>query len=93
MKIQILGTGCAKCLQTERIVRDAVKQTGIDAEVVKVTDAMEIVSLGIMSTPAVLIDGKVACSGHVPTLEQVKGWLADAPTAASSCGCGCCCSR
>lgn len=91
MKIQILGTGCAKCLQTERIVSDAVKQTGIDAEVVKVTDAMEIVRLGIMSTPAVLIDGKVACSGYVPTLEQVKDWLAAAPAGASSCGC--CCSR
>lgn len=93
MKIQILGTGCTKCLQTEQIVRDAVKQTGIDAEVVKVTDAMEIVSLGIMSTPAVLIDGKVACSGYVPTLDQVKNWLADTSTDASSCGCGCCCSR
>lgn len=94
MKIQVLGPGCAKCIQTEKIVREAVEQSGVTAQVIKVTDIMEMMNLGVMSTPAVIIDGKIVCSGRVPTHDQVIGWMKGAIAADSvSCSCSCGCSR
>lgn len=75
MKIQVMGPGCAKCAQTEKIVREAVAEAGVDAEIVKVKDFAEIAALGVFSTPAVAIDGVVKVVGRVPDKSEVIGWL------------------
>jgi small redox-active disulfide protein 2 len=75
MKIEILGTGCSKCRQTEKIVRRAVEETGVSAEVLKIEDLQDIVDRGVMMTPAVVIDGDVKIMGHVPSVEEVKKLL------------------
>lgn len=72
MKIEIYGSGCSKCKQTEKIVRLAVEELDSDATVEKVTDIMVIMEKGVVSTPALVIDGKVVLSGKVPTLEEAK---------------------
>jgi small redox-active disulfide protein 2 len=75
MEIKVFGTGCAKCKKTEEIVHQALAETGVAAEVVKVGDIREIVMAGVMSTPAVSVDGTVKITGRVPTLDEVKGWV------------------
>ena len=72
MKIEVLGTGCAKCKATEKVVRKAVEELGIQAEVVKVEDLQDIIDRGIMMTPAVIINGDVKIVGHTPTVEEIK---------------------
>ncbi|ABR30688.1 redox-active disulfide protein 2 [Thermosipho melanesiensis] len=74
-KIEILGSGCPKCKQTEKIMKIAVKDLEIDAKIEKVTDIDEIISRGVVATPAVAIDGKVVISGKIPTLEEAKELL------------------
>jgi small redox-active disulfide protein 2 len=71
MKIQVLGSGCAKCKILEEKVREAVSELGIDAEVVKVTDMDEIINMGVMMTPALAIDDDVKTVGKVLTTDQV----------------------
>lgn len=80
MKIQVAGPGCPKCQMTEKHVREACSQLGLDVEVEHLTDAREMAMLGVMLTPAVIVNGKVIESGHVPTTENIKakiGALAD----------------
>ncbi len=72
MKIEILGTGCAKCKATEKVVRKAVEELGIQAEVIKVEDLQDIVNRGVMMTPAVIVDGEVKIVGHTPTVDEIK---------------------
>ena len=72
MKIEVLGTGCAKCRATEKVVKKAVEELGIQAEVVKVEDLQEIIDRGVMMTPAIIIDGEVKIVGHTPTVEEIK---------------------
>jgi small redox-active disulfide protein 2 len=72
MKIEILGTGCAKCKATEKVVRKAVEELGIQAEVVKVEDLQDIVDRGVMMTPAVAVDGEIKIVGHTPTVDEIK---------------------
>ena len=72
MKIEILGTGCAKCKATEKVVRKAVEELGIQAEVIKVEDLQDIVNRGVMMTPAVIVDGEVKVVGHIPTVDEIK---------------------
>jgi small redox-active disulfide protein 2 len=72
MKIEILGTGCAKCKATEKIVKQAVEELGIQAEIVKVEDLQDIVDRGVMMTPAVVVDGEVKIVGHTPTVDEIK---------------------
>ncbi len=76
MDIKILGPGCAKCGKTEKIVREAVEAAGIEANVEKVTDMMEIAGYKVFSTPAVVVDGEVKLSGKVPKKKDVLGWIA-----------------
>jgi small redox-active disulfide protein 2 len=78
MKIQILGTGCPKCEKLAELVEAVVKELGLNAEIEKVTDIMKILDFGIMSTPALALDGKVLASGNVPSPEQVKRLLQQA---------------
>ncbi len=75
MDIKILGPGCPKCKKTEEIVREAVAESGADAEVTKVTDTMEIAGYGVFGTPAVVIGEEVKSVGKVPKKEDVKKWL------------------
>lgn len=75
MKIEILGPGCAKCATLYDNVRTALKEMGKDAEVVKVQDIASIMKYGVMSTPALVIDGQVKCSGKAPGVAELKGVL------------------
>ena len=75
MIIKILGTGCPKCKTLEKITREVVEQTGIDATIVKVEDIMEIMKYGIMTTPALVVDEKVAIKGRLPSAEEIKNVL------------------
>jgi small redox-active disulfide protein 2 len=75
MDIKVLGPGCPKCEQTERNVKDAVAETGVDATVDKVTDVMEIAGYGVFGTPAVVVDGEVKCVGKIPGKEEIKTWI------------------
>ena len=72
MEIKILGTGCPKCKTLEKVTREAVAETGINATVDKVDDILKILEYGIMHTPGLVINGKVVLSGQVPTMKQVK---------------------
>jgi small redox-active disulfide protein 2 len=72
MKIQIAGPGCPKCQMSEKHVREACAQLGVDAEIEHLTNPREFGLLGVMMTPAVIIDGKVVVSGHVPTVDTIK---------------------
>jgi len=72
MVIEILGTGCAKCEQLAANAGEALKQTGIAAEVNKVTRLKDIVKYNVMVTPALVVDGEVKSSGKVLSVEQIK---------------------
>ncbi len=78
MLIQILGTGCAKCTKLAELVDQAAKQVGGDYVLEKVTDIGQIIAMGVMVTPAMMIDGKLRCSGSVPTLPQLVALLEEA---------------
>lgn len=71
MKIEVLGPGCAKCLTLYDNVKSALKESGKEAEVVKVQDIPSIMKYGVMSTPALVIDGKVAFSGKTATSAEI----------------------
>jgi small redox-active disulfide protein 2 len=75
MNIKVLGPGCAKCQQTEKIVKEAVAEAGIEAQVEKVTDTMEIAGFGVFGTPAVVVDGEVKSVGKIPKKQDVKSWI------------------
>ena len=75
MEIKVLGPGCPKCQQTEKIVKEAVAEAGVEARVEKVTGAMEIAGYGVFGTPAVVVDGDVKSVGKIPRKEEVKAWI------------------
>jgi small redox-active disulfide protein 2 len=72
MKIEILGTGCAKCHKLDELVRETVKEAGISAEITKVDDIKKIMTYGVMTTPALVIDGKVKVAGKIPSIAEIK---------------------
>jgi len=75
MKIKVLGPGCPKCQQTEKVVKEAVAESGVAADVEKVTDLMKIAGYGVFGTPAVVIDDEVKSVGKVPSKKDVMSWL------------------
>ncbi len=75
MKIEVLGTGCAKCKTLYENVKKAVEMSGKEAEVVKVEDIPSIMKYGVMSTPALVVDGVVKFSGKVPGADEIRGML------------------
>lgn len=75
MDIKVLGPGCAKCQQAEKVVREAVAESGLAADVEKVTDVMKIAGYGVFGTPAVVVDGEVKSVGKIPSKADVKSWL------------------
>jgi small redox-active disulfide protein 2 len=75
MKIEILGIGCPKCNAATENVKKALSDIGKTAEVVKVTDIKQMMERGVMSTPALIIDGKLMVQGKTPNVEQIKNWI------------------
>jgi small redox-active disulfide protein 2 len=73
--IQVLGTGCPKCKTLAENAEEAVRQSGVDAQIVKVTSIAEIADFGVMMTPALAIDGDVKSSGKVLSVEDIKALL------------------
>lgn len=95
MEIKILGTGCAKCDMMESVAREAVSTLGLDATVEHVRDFGEIMSYGVMATPALVVDGEVRLAGRVPSaaaMAKVLSGARDAHAGQGGCGCGggCC---
>ncbi len=76
MKIQVLGPGCPKCKKLAENAEAAVKALGVECQVEKVTDIAQILSFGVMMTPALVVDGKVKLVGKVPSPDQIKALLA-----------------
>ena len=72
MEIKVLGSGCAKCKTLEKLTREAVAETGVSAEIEKVEDMFKILSFGVMSTPALVINQKIVLSGRVPSILEIK---------------------
>jgi small redox-active disulfide protein 2 len=75
MDIKILGTGCPKCKTLEKVTREVIEETGISADIGKVEDIMEIMNYGVVSTPGLVVDGKVKVSGRVPSRDEIKKFL------------------
>ena len=75
MEIKILGPGCPKCKTLEKLTREVVEQNHIDATVSKVDDIVEIMNYGVMSTPALVVNGKVVLKGRVPSADELKKLL------------------
>ncbi len=75
MEIEVLGTGCAKCKKLELSVREVAQELGVDAVISKVEDLAEIMGYGCMTTPALVVDGKVMCAGRIPGKKEIAGWL------------------
>jgi len=75
MKIEVLGMGCAKCNNLHENATKAVKEKGVQAEVLKIEDIDKITDYGVMMTPALVIDGEVKTAGKVPTAEEIAKWL------------------
>jgi small redox-active disulfide protein 2 len=75
MKIEILGMGCPKCKKLEENAKKAADELKIKADFSKVTDINKIVEYGVMSTPAIVIDGEVKAYGKIATTEEIKKWL------------------
>ena len=74
-KIEILGMGCARCNQLTERAKEAVKELGIEAQVVKVQDIKAITNYGVLMTPALAVDGVVKVAGKLPKLEEIKEWI------------------
>jgi len=72
MEIKILGTGCPKCKSLEKLTRDAVSELDIKANISKVEDIVEIMSYGILATPALVIDEKIVLKGYLPSEKEIK---------------------
>lgn len=72
MEIKILGTGCPKCKSLEKLTREVVEAEGIDAVITKVEDIMDIMSYGVMMTPALVVDGQVMLKGRMPSVKEIK---------------------
>ena len=90
--IKVLGTGCANCKTTLKLIEEIAAEKGVAVELEKIEDMQAIMGYGIMSTPGVVIDGKVVHAGGVPSRDKIAGWLAgttDVPQAATA---GNCCS-
>lgn len=79
--IKILGTGCPNCKKVEALARQAAENMGIEAEFIKVTDYKEIMQYPILSTPGLVINEKLVCSGRIPSPSEITTWLANAAMA------------
>ncbi len=77
MKIKVLGTGCAKCKKLYAEAEKAIAESGLEAELEKVENLDDIMSYGVMMTPALLVDEEVKCTGRIPKSGQIISWIAE----------------
>ncbi len=77
MDIKVLGSGCPKCHETERLVREVVAESSVDGKIEKVTDLMKIAGYGVFGTPAVVVEGEVKSVGKIPKKEEIKTWIGE----------------
>jgi small redox-active disulfide protein 2 len=73
--IKVLGTGCANCKTTLKLIEEVAKQKGTAVQLEKVENIADILAMGVMSTPGVVIDGKVVHSGGIPDKKKIESWL------------------
>ncbi|MEI7842924.1 MAG: thioredoxin family protein [Gallionellaceae bacterium] len=73
--IKVLGTGCANCKTTQKLIEEMAKEKGIEIQLEKVDQLQDIMSYGVMSTPGVVVDGKVVHAGGVPSRDKIAGWF------------------
>ena len=78
LNIKVLGTGCANCKTTVKLIEEAARGKGVTIQLDKVEEIKDIMSYGVMSTPGVVVDGKVVHSGGVPARDKIELWLAGA---------------
>ena len=78
MEVKILGTGCANCQKLYAAVEQALVQTGLQADLAKIEDVQAIMSYGVLTTPALVINGTVVVAGKVPNVAQISSWLTTA---------------
>ena len=78
LKIKVLGVGCANCKKVEEVTRQALTYMNLQAEIIKVTDNAEIMNYPILSTPGLVINEELVCSGRIPSQTELTTWLADA---------------
>jgi small redox-active disulfide protein 2 len=78
LTIKVLGSGCANCRKLEEVARAAATAAGTEAEFIKVKDHAAILAYDVLSTPALVVNEKVVCSGRIPTQAEVAAWLAQA---------------
>ncbi|RKZ36266.1 MAG: thioredoxin family protein [Gammaproteobacteria bacterium] len=75
IEVKVLGTGCANCKATQKLIEDVTSENGIEINLEKVEDMAEIMSYGIMSTPGVIVNGKVAHAGGIPDKKTILSWF------------------
>ncbi len=75
--VQVLGLGCPKCQLVADNAKEAIQALACEAQVEKVTQVADIAKFGVMSTPALAVDGQVKAAGRVPTVDEIKGWLSE----------------
>jgi small redox-active disulfide protein 2 len=78
IEIKVLGPVCANCKRLEQIARSVIDELAVEANIIKVTDYAEIVDLGVMSTPGLIINDKVVSSGRIPSVDEVENWVKEA---------------
>jgi len=89
--VKVLGTGCANCKTTLKLIEEVAAEKGVAVQLEKVEDIQAIMGYGVMSTPGVVIDGSVVHAGGVPSRDKIAGWLSDVSTATKPGGSGGCC--
>jgi small redox-active disulfide protein 2 len=80
LDIKVLGMGCPRCRDLERRVRNALAETGLAADLEKVEDIQKIMTYRVMSTPSLVINGKVKSAGRIPSIDEIKNWLKETET-------------
>jgi small redox-active disulfide protein 2 len=74
-QIKVLGSGCRNCEITANVIAQAAKEAGVEIEIEKVSDIAQIMAYGVMSTPGVVVDGKLVHAGGLPSPDQVRAWV------------------
>ena len=77
--VQVLGPGCPNCQKLASLVEEAAREMGVECEIEKVTNIEQIVSFGVMATPALVVDGRVLVTGRVPSADELKKFLQEDP--------------
>ena len=75
LNVKILGSGCANCKKLEAVAREAASAAKLEAEFIKVTDMQQIMAYDLLSTPGLVINGKLVCNGRIPTQAEVQQWM------------------